>query len=70
MSEWRQWSKHVITGCYLLVLVVVVPVLVWPLIHSRSTPKEEAGVISTIFALLTLPISAYSVINHLGACVD
>jgi len=55
----------VITGCYLLVLVVVVPVLVWPLIHSRSTPKEEAQVISTIFAMLTLPISAYSIINHL-----
>ena len=64
--EWRNWIKHAITGCYLLVLVVVLPVLIWPILHTTSTPKEEAIVIATIFALLTLPISAYSIINHLG----
>lgn len=63
--EWRDWIKHAITGCYLLVLVVVLPVLIWPIIHTTSTPKDEALVIATIFALLTLPISAYSIINHL-----
>jgi len=65
MAEWRNWVKHAITGCYLVVLVVVIPFLIWPIIHTDASPKQEAMVIASIFALLTLPISAYSVINHL-----
>lgn len=68
MLEWRNWIKHFITGCYLIVLVVVLPFLIWPIIHKDFRPRDEAILIATIFALLTLPISAYSIINHLGKC--
>ena len=53
-----------------MVLVVVIPFLIWPIIHTDASPKQEAMVIASIFALLTLPISAYSVINHLGKFQD
>ena len=53
-----------------MVLVVVIPFLIWPIIHTDASPKQEAMVIASIFALLTLPISAYSVINHLGKFKD
>ena len=49
--------------------VVVIPFLIWPLIHGdpgTHNPKKEAMIISTVFLLLTLPISIYSVANHLG----
>ena len=49
--------------------MVVIPFLIWPLIHGdpgTHNPKKEAMIISTVFLLLTLPISIYSVANHLG----
>ena len=47
--------------------VIVIPLLVWPLLQAgESNPKTEAMVISLIFLLLTIPISVYSVANHLS----
>ena len=82
--RWKNWIKHGITLLYVVVLgnvyqkfiqkfykisVVVIPFLIWPLIHGdpgTHNPKKEAMIISTVFLLLTLPISIYSVANHLG----
>ena len=66
MTEYKEWIKHLITGVYLVILVVLIPFLIWPIIHYDVSPKEEAIVIASIFLALTLPISAYSIINHLG----
>jgi len=66
--RWKDYIKHGITFLYVIVLAVVIPFLIWPLIHGdpgTHNPKKEAMVISTVFLLLTLPISIYSVANHL-----
>lgn len=61
------WLKRVIVGVYFLAVVILIPFFIWPLVQNGThNPKMEAMVISTVFLVLTLPISIYSVASHLG----
>ena len=61
------WLKRVIIGVYFVAVVILIPFFIWPLVQNGThNPKAEAMVISTVFLVLTLPISIYSVASHLG----
>ena len=61
------WLKRIIVGVYFLAVVILIPFFIWPLVQNGThNPKMEAMVISTVFLVLTLPISIYSVASHLG----
>jgi len=62
-----KWLKRAIGAVYFIAVVILIPFFIWPLVNSTSTqnPKMEAMVISTVFLVLTLPISIYSVASHL-----
>ena len=63
-----KWLKRAIGAVYFIAVVILIPFFIWPLLNTNSgaNPKMEAMVISTVFLVLTLPISIYSVASHLG----
>nr|XP_039251089.1 transmembrane protein 184C-like [Styela clava] len=65
LRGWRFWIRPVVIVVYSLLFLVTVPLVAVYLEKSQESPKTEAWLIAGVFVLFTVPISLWTILQHL-----
>lgn len=65
LRGWRVWIRPVVIVIYAILFLVSVPLLSWYLDVNKAKPQTEAWLIAGVFVLFTIPISLWTILQHL-----
>lgn len=65
MKGWRSWIRPVVLAIYIILLLVTVPLVAVHLEWNKTKAKKESWLIAMIFVIFTIPISFWTILQHL-----
>lgn len=65
LREWRRWIRPVVLGLYIILFLVTVPLVSVYLENEKTQPATETWLIAMIFVIFTIPISFWTILQHL-----